>query len=95
MGALSIYKGDKVQESVTFPPTRAGESSTIELSLRNNLGTNVEISEVILEDSEVFVESITKNIEPTGKGTVILSWKPNKDRLFPLNTKIKLKELIG
>ena len=95
MGAITIYKGDKVQESVNFPPTRAGDSSTVELVLRNNLGNNVEISEVLLEDDEVFVESITRNIGPTGTGAIKLSWKPNKDRLFPLNTKIKLKELIG
>ena len=90
-----MYKDKKIQETVIFPPTKAGESSSVILRLVNNIGVGVEITEIILEDTEVIIDSITKNLTPMGEGTIILSWKPNENRMLPLKTKIRFRELIG
>ena len=95
MGSIGLYKNDKLESIIKFPVTRAGDSSTVKYTLRNEIGRHLDIEKVILEHKEVTIDKIPKEMNPLDKQEIVLTWKPVKESLTPLETRISFEVVIG
>ena len=95
MGSIGLYKNDKLESLIKFPVTRAGDSSTVKYTIRNEIGRHLDIEKVILEHGEITIDKMPKELNPLAKEQLVLTWSPVKDSLTPLETRIQFEVVIG
>jgi plasmid replication initiation protein len=95
MGVLGLYKDGKKIDKVEFPITKPGDSSTVTYQVKNEAFNFADIISIIVHDKEVIIEKAPKGLEPNKTQDIVLTWKPSKDSITPLNTKIEFEEVVG
>jgi len=91
---VNIYLNEELVESIHFPITDVGDSSTVTIKVQNPLEENVELI-AYAEDPDVEVVSYPKNLKPMESGVSVFRFSPKAKRLSPLRSVVGFKEIIG
>ena len=91
---INYYQNGKIIESIQFPKTEVGKTSTIKIMIENTLAHHVELDPMI-SDKDVVIEKYPKELRGGEIQEAIISFKPNINRLIPLTDEISFKVTIG
>lgn len=81
-------------ESVRFPITDVGTSSSIEMILENPTMWDIELVPYV-NDPEVSIKDYPRKLKAYESGKCIWTFSPSKERLSPLDCKCGFREVIG
>ena len=95
MGVLGIYQNNQKVKLVSFPKTKPGETSNIQVKIINEANHFCQIESISVLNSEVKIDSSPTWLEPKQSGIVSLTWNPIRDTIIPLKTKIIFNEVVG
>jgi len=88
-----MINGEDVTETIKFPITPVGETSTVKMIVENNSEDDIELLPFI-EDKDVKVD-YKRFLAPREKMEAVWSFSPSLTRQRALNTSIGFRELIG
>ena len=91
---VNIFLNEELIESVFFPITDVGESSTVTVIVQNPLKDRVELIPYA-HDRDVEVVEYPRSLKPMESAKSIWRFSPGKERLTPLKSSIGFKEIIG
>lgn len=91
---VNLFINDELVESLHFPITDVGQSSTISVLVQNPLKDNVELIP-FSEDVDVDVLEYPRTLKPMESAVSIWKFSPKKERVTPLKSSIGFREIIG
>ena len=97
---LSYYQNGVKLEAINgmpkmiIPPTPVGEFNQIVVEIKNELDKAVAL-EPYSKDPELEITSYPRMLNKKETGEVIITFRPNRDRLDPLDDEWGFKVLIG
>ena len=95
MSRLALFQNGKQVEHITFPSTRRGKSSTVEVEIMNTSTNYIHFTEAKFEDKDCSIINLPVGLEPGDKLEFLARFSPTSERKDPLNTSIYFDMDVG